>query len=186
MPSDCSQDRFVIDTLQGLKNGSWVELGCQGPHMSSNTHILEQNYDWSGLSIDLDESALALWEGVRNTEHLLKNDATTLVYETLFEEHNIPEVVDYFSVDLEPPPLTFEALQRIPFDKYKFKVITFEHDDYREGYKDHNLKERSREFFANLGYYMIPESFASRYHPNIDKSEDWYVHPDYVDTSMFQ
>ena len=186
MPSDCSQDRFVVDTLNQHKNGFWVELGCQGPIQSSNTHILELVYGWKGVSIDISKPHIDMWEGVRNTDNLVCADALELDYTKLFKDHNVPEVVDYLSVDLEPPPITFTALKKIPFDKYKFKIITFEHDHYRQEFLHHNLRDDSRKFFESIGYYKVPDSLLNAYHLNLSISEDWYVHPDYIDTSIFQ
>lgn len=175
MPSDCSQDRFVIDFLKHKREGFWIELGCQGPIISSNTHILETSYDWQGISIDIDQNHINTWAGVRNTDKLICADALSLDYEKLFLHYKVPEVVDYLSVDLEPPPITFEVLKKIPFSKYKFKLITFEHDDYRKEYSHYNLKNESREFFKNLGYLQIPEKILAHYDPLIYLSEDWYI-----------
>jgi len=186
MPSDCSQDRFVVNALNQHKNGYWVELGCQGPIQSSNTHILEMDHGWRGLSIDISQPHINLWEGVRSTDHLVCGDALSLDYEKLFKEHDVPELVDYLSLDLEPPPSTFTALQKIPFDKYKFKTITFEHDHWRQEYLHYNLREDSRKFLESRGYHKIPDAFSNAYFPNVAASEDWYVHPDYVDTGAFE
>lgn len=175
MPSDCSQDRFVLDLLKHKREGFWIELGCQGPIRSSNTHILETSYGWQGISIDIDQNHINTWAGVRNTDKLLCADALSLDYEKLFLDFKVPDVVDYLSVDLEPPPITFEVLKKIPFYKYKFRVITFEHDDYRNEYAHYNLKNKSREFFKNLGYLQVPEEISNSYHTNINVSEDWYI-----------
>tara|TARA_R110000822_G_scaffold143635_3_gene282013 strand:+ start:449 stop:991 length:543 start_codon:yes stop_codon:yes gene_type:complete len=171
MPSDCSQDRFVVDTLNQHKNGFWVELGCQGPIQSSNTHILEVDHGWRGLSIDISQPHIDLWEGVRNTEHLVCADAITLDYSNLFEEHDVPETVDYLSLDLEPPSITLEALYKLPFDKYKFRVITFEHDEYRGT----GTKEPSREFLLSLGYSLVDPATVNSFHINLSNAEDWYL-----------
>ena len=210
MPSNCSQDRFVVDTLRndiaapypspgiwfiGLadnqhKNGFWVELGCQGPINSSNTHILEESLAWTGLSIDISQPHIDLWEGVRSTDHLVCGDALSLDYEQLFKEHDVPEVVDYLSVDLEPPPITFTAVQKIPFHKYKFKTITFEHDHYREEFLHYNLREDSRKFFDSIGYFKVPDHIADTFSKvslfKVSFSEDWYVHPELIDVGIFK
>ena len=157
MPSDCSQDRFVVDTLNQHKNGFWVELGCQGPIQSSNTHILEVDHGWRGLSIDISQPHIDLWEGVRNTEHLVCADAITLDYS--------------LSLDLEPPSITLEALYKLPFDKYKFRVITFEHDEYRGT----GTKEPSREFLLSLGYSLVDPATVNSFHINLSNAEDWYL-----------
>lgn len=175
MPSECSQDRFVLNTLNHKKNGIWVELGCKGPYVGSNTHLLEKNYGWSGISIDIDYHEVGLWSGERNTDGLICYDALQINYLELFKKYNLPPVIDYLSVDLEPPPITFEVLSKIPFNDYKFRVITFEHDHYKTDYISSGLKKKSRDFFLNLGYKMIPEEISNSYHQNVSLSEDWYT-----------
>lgn len=102
-------------------------------------------------------------------------DAMCIDYKKLFRACNAPKIIDYLSLDLEPPLLTFELLQLLPFDEYKFKVITFEHDDYREEFKHLNLKEKSRDFFKKLGYIRIEESVMCQYDILGARIEDWYV-----------
>lgn len=176
MPSDCGQDKFVLDTLKNKRNGYWLELGCQGPIASSNTHVLEIEYDWKGISIDINQSYINQWTGVRNTEMLLCADALSINYEELLEKLNAPKEIDYLSMDLEPPPVTFAALTKIPFHKYKFKVITFEHDHYRNDFLSFDLKNKSQKFFKDLGYKMVPEQVNDFYYPNLSLSENWYLY----------
>ena len=66
------------------------------------------------------------------------------------------------SLDLEPPIVTFEVLKLIPFDEYEFRVITFEHDFYREK----TTKEPSRELLKGYGYELIKD---------VKDQEDWYI-----------
>ena len=80
----------------------------------------------------------------------------------------------------------FEALKNIPFDTYKFKVITFEHDHYRNEYAAYDLMDRSRQFFNSIGYFKVPDNISSSYYTNINLSEDWYIHPELVDISEYQ
>jgi len=178
MGSDCNQDLFVINKLNKLRNGTWVELGCSLPIKGSNTYVLEKEYDWSGISIDIDSAAINQWKGVRDTNTLILADARSLNYEELFIKYNLPESIDYLSIDLEPPPITFHVLQMLPFHKYKFKIITFEHDDYREQSKNLNIKLKSREFFKINGYVRIPENIVESYFNKLSLSEDWYIKND--------
>ena len=171
MPSDCKQDAFVLSTLKNLKKGFWVEYGCQGPVKSSNTHVLETQYEWEGLSLDIDADAIAQWEGNRNTDRLVCADGLNIDHEELFIKHGVPQVVDYLSLDIEPPQATFDLLEKIPFHKYIFKVVTYEHDAYRGG-----PKEESRDYFALQGYIRVPDNVVSSFHGSVIKAEDWYIH----------
>ena len=79
----------------------------------------------------------------------------------------MPKVIDYLTVDLEPPTLTLEALFKIPFDDYKFKCITYETDRYR----NFDTVEPSREFIQSKGYKLVKE---------VNSQDDYWIHPDLV------
>lgn len=53
--SQAGQDLFVIAVTQGKKHGRWLELGCGPPKKNSNTYLLEKEFSWTGVSIDLRE-----------------------------------------------------------------------------------------------------------------------------------
>ena len=85
--------------------------------------------------------------------------------------------IDYLSVDIEPPILTLKALQKVPLDKFRFSVITFEHDMYRTD-NGHEFDQQytmrtSRELLSSHGYSLI---FANM-------QEDWWVDGTMFDTS---
>jgi len=72
-------------------------------------------------------------------------------YLKIFKEYNLPKIIDYISIDLEPPISTLKALLKVPFDEYQFNVITFEIDYYR----DERLRDPSRKYLEKRGYKMI-------------------------------
>lgn len=153
--SQIGQDRIVLKYLKNKKNGSFVDIGCGYPKNINNTYLLENEYKWYGISIDLNdckEDSGEGWENVRNTVRVL-SDALTINYSDLFKNHNLPYNVDYLSLDLEPPDLTLECLYKIPFDEYNFNVISFEIDTGREG--DYYRIIKSREFLKSKGYTLI-------------------------------
>ena len=92
----------------------------------------------------------------------------------MFTENNLPKNIDYLQLDIEPPINTFECLKKIPFDKYKFAVITYETEAY---YAPEAIKNKSREIIEGNGYELIIGDVCN--HGN-DPFEDWYVHPDLV------
>lgn len=47
-----SQDRWVVDQLQGKRGGVFVEVGAHDGVRHSNTLTLEQEYDWNGVLIE--------------------------------------------------------------------------------------------------------------------------------------
>jgi hypothetical protein len=54
--SQAGQDLFVIAMLQGKTQGSFLEIGAGHPTFQNNTYLLESNYAFSGISLDLGDS----------------------------------------------------------------------------------------------------------------------------------
>lgn len=161
MSSQIGQDQWVLSVLKNKRNGYFIDIGCYYPDELSNTDILESEYGWRGLAIDIQN--FGDWSYRKNTIHILKN-ALEIDYYDLFKHLNVPTVVDYLSIDLEPPQLTLDCLYKIPFDIYKFKTITFETDEYREGGEER--KSLSRKFLQEKGYTFVK---------NVAKQDDFYI-----------
>ena len=173
--SQIGQDEWVLNTLKEKRNGIFVDVGGGHPVKINNTYTLEKEYGWTGVSIDKGpphtrprecmhltlEQYKNLWNSERVTP-IICGDALQIDYEKIFEENELPERIDYLSVDLDPPMVTYRSLLRIPFSKYTFNVITFETDFYR----DEKTRGPSQEFLQNLGYVLKHRC----------QQEDWYVH----------
>ena len=54
--SQVYQDFFILTVLDGLKGGTYLEIGSADWIHGSNTYLLETNFDWVGTSIDIQES----------------------------------------------------------------------------------------------------------------------------------
>jgi hypothetical protein len=153
--SQIGQDRLVLKYLKNKMNGTFVDVGCGFPKFINNTYVLENNFNWNGISVDIHmftEEDGTVWDDCRNTKLILA-DALTINYSSLFKENNLPINIDYLSMDLEPPDLSLECLFKIPFDEYTFNIITFEVDNNREG--DNRRISESREFLKSKGYTLI-------------------------------
>ncbi len=50
--SQLGQDEFVINRLNGLKNGYFVDIGASDGVSLSNTYKLEKEYGWTGLCVE--------------------------------------------------------------------------------------------------------------------------------------
>jgi hypothetical protein len=153
--SQIGQDRIVLKYLKNKQNGSFVDIGCGFPKYINNTYILESEFNWNGVSVDLhrySETDGLEWDNCRSTK-LVLHDALTLNYSDIFKENNLPINIDYLSLDLEPPDLSLECLFKIPFDEYYFNIITFEVDKNREG--DEKRINESRTLLTSKGYTLI-------------------------------
>jgi hypothetical protein len=130
--------------------------------------MLENQYGWRGIGIDIERinepNTGETWEQLRPNTVLITQDALTIDYQKIFEQNNLPATIDYLSLDLEPPELTLQCLFKIPFNAYKFRVITFETDEYR--INGESRRDQSRQFLIDIGYRFVK---------NVNKQDDFYV-----------
>ena len=67
----------------------------------------------------------------------------------------------------------------MPFDKYRFAVITYEHDHYNDTSK--TFRDSSRKYLQERGYELVVGDISA------DKNssyEDWWVHPELVSRNI--
>jgi hypothetical protein len=171
--SQSYQDMFVLAALNGKKNGVYLEIGSAEPFKNNNTALLETKFDWTGASFEI---VYRLYDYFREerSNPVYNADATQVNWREFLSSNNFPRVIDYLQVDCDPPSVSFQILQNIPFDEYKFAVITFEHDYYA----DPSVKEQSRKLLLSKGYELIGSDIA---YNKIHSFEDWWVHRDLVD-----
>jgi len=175
--SQAYQDMFVLSILDGKRNGYFVEIGTFHPTEISNTFLLENEFGWNGISIDVNN--IDGFESQRKSKLIVQN-ALEIDYKKLFEDNNMPIDIDYLQIDIEPAHNTLECLKKIPFDKYNFSVITYETDYHNSSIE---IKNESRQIFKSNGYELIGGDIC-----NADINlpfEDWYVKKDKIDEIIF-
>jgi len=170
------QERFVTELLKNKENGFYVEIGAFDSKKGSNTYHLETDYNWNGVSFEIDPERHAEFVSNRKNPCIL-GDATHFNYISYFEENNFPKQIDYLQVDIDAgytpegnsvgnPYLTLHGLIAVPLSKYRFSIITFEHDSQIE-YNNKGMREAQREILSSLGYKLVVR----------DWHEDWWVDP---------
>lgn len=172
--AQCFQDMFVLMATQGKKNGKYLEIGANVPFAHNNTAILETEFDWKGFSVEIDWNLVSQFRGSRKNECICA-DATTLNYSKVLDEADMGLEWDYLQLDCEPPNNTYLALLSLPLEKYKFAVITYEHEFYCDETKSY--RDKSRRYLKAHGYELIVNDVS------IDGSlsfEDWWCHPDLI------
>jgi hypothetical protein len=179
--SQAGQDQYVLKVLNYKKNGFFLEIGSNHPININNTYILENQYNWSGIMVDYNNTFVDLYKIHRPNSKYIINDATKIDYINYLDNIKAPLNIDYLQIDLEVDNKStidcLELLNNTVFDKYNFATITFEHDIYRGNY--YNTRSRSREIFENRGYKLVFPDVAH----NNNKFEDWYVYPNLVNMS---
>jgi len=181
------QDRFVSLALNGKHNGFFVEIGSNSPTISNNTYVLEKYFNWKGIMIEFDSSFLSQYKIHRpNSTHVIE-DASKIDYKQLLASAGAPKNIDYLQVDLDVDSRstlsTLENLNANIMSDYKFATVTFEHDIYTGNY--YNTREISRKIFQDRGYTRIFSDVSIIFSNRKCNFEDWYVHPDLVNTEYF-
>ncbi len=103
------------------------------------------------------------------TRQILKTYAVeTISLNDLLAQYNAPNIVDYMSIDTEGSE--YLILSSLDFSKWKFRVITVEHNftDKREMIQD---------LLALNGYIRVCEEASS--------FDDWYLNRELVNTGRF-
>lgn len=171
--SECLQDIFVLKMCGGKQGGTYLEIGSGPAVENSNTFLLETHFAWEGLSLDFNPNFVADFKQRRRNpvEH---TDATSFDYDHKLREYKLPSHIDYLQIDIDPSYQSLKTLFQIPFSKYKFATITFEHDKYRTS---NEIASLSRQKLRKEGYILVAKNvLAKKGHP----FEDWWVHPDLI------
>lgn len=181
--SQAGQDIWVLSMLNGLRGGTFLEIGsCYGESMS-NTCLLERDFGWRGTGIEINTEFVGEYNACRtNKSHC--GDATTADYVELLRRSGIEETtLDYLSCDCEPASNTLKALQQVLSQGLKFALITFEHDDYAN-YPDQTAKIESRRILREHGYVLVASNISAS--GDTANFEDWWAHPDLIDQDFIE
>jgi len=161
--SQCKQDLYVLEKTNNKTNGFYIEIGAYHPTDINNTKLLEE-LGWKGLSFDSNNIS-STWNVVRKNEFICA-DALQFDFKKCFGDKNVPNEIDYLSLDIDEA--TLGCLKILPLKDYKFKVITIEHDEYSQGPAKKNAM---REILYSYGYTLDRPDVAN----DGNVYEDWWL-----------
>ena len=162
------QDVFALVVNDAKIDGTFLEIGGAQPFIGNNTWLLEEGYNWKGLSIELDHELCAMWKDERPNTKLYEANALEFDYVKAVDDLGLPRHMDYLSFDLEPPQVTLDTLRKFPLEKLHFNCITYEHDAYRQWGDVY----AHREIFNMHGYDLVGENIRN----GGCTMEEWYIH----------
>jgi len=179
-----AQEEFVLDLLEDKKGGYYVELGAFHSKNGSNTNILENKFDWKGVSFEIKEELRK--EFNENRSNPCMGDALDFNYISYFEENSFPKQIDYLQIDIDsgykldgrPDGSAYTSLHgllAVPLNSYRFTVITFEHDSNMY-WRNNVMRDVQREILDSLGYSLVVRT----------ESEDWWVDPSVIDLESYR
>ncbi len=172
--SQAGQESFVLNMRQYKKFGSYIEIGAFHSVDASNTYILEREYSWQGISLEIDLARTR--EFNKNRKNACLNvDATSFDYKGFLQNTNFPKKFDYLQVDIEPAYNSLFALIRFPLFKYRANIITFEHDKYVHRF-NWLIQLIAYVYLKCHGYTRIIKDVSPISSPRAYKPfEDWYI-----------
>jgi tetratricopeptide (TPR) repeat protein len=172
--SQVYQDMFVLAMTDGKRDGTYVEVGSGDATLGSNSKLLEE-WGWRGIGLEWNQELVNTHLKYRRNT-VLRQDALqtdySLICGKLCDEKG---VIDYLQLDCEPSEATYKILTMIPFDTYKFRVVTFEHDHYVD--MTGQYRELSRNYLRSKGYVMVVNDVSPDEKATF---EDWWVNPQLV------
>ena len=178
--SNAKQDEFVANILNFKKNGYCVDIGSHHSIVANNTYFF-QSLGWSSISVEWDSSLNDTYNTRKLGTHYNEN-ALEIDYKRIFEENDFPMNIDYLSLDVDDA--TLGVLKSLPFNEYKFKVITIEHDGYLHG--DIYRKEQ-RNILNSLGYFLLCSNVYVEQDGFYGKQcpfEDWWIDANEFDQTL--
>ena len=174
--SQAGQDIFVLSFFDEEYNGTFLDVGCYEPKFLNNTCRLEEN-GWTGISIDILDLTEE-WKTRQST--FICADALGCNYQEIFENHDMPNVIDYLSLDIEGDGLRYGALEKVFESNREFKIITIEHDVYR-GYQETEMAQQ-RKFLTEKGYFLVCSNVKLTNNP----FEDWWINPKHINKENYE
>ena len=165
--------------MNGKKNGTYLEIGSGHSFLNSNTALLEQ-LGWTGIGVERNPELAEMHRNERKNKILCEN-SLEINYEEVLKSNFKENIIDYLQLDVEPSINTFMSMCLIPFNDYKFRVITYEHDHYVDMKKI--FREKSRNYLRGMGYTLVFNDIAAVQGSSF---EDWWVHKDLIDDSIFK
>ena len=179
------QESFALNITKEKQNGHYVELGAFHSENGSNTWLLETDYNWKGLSLEIVPEYAEEFNSNRKNK-CESADALTFDYKSYFEANDFPKQIDYLQVDIDSgydnkgnpvgnPNQSLLGLIALPLNLYRFTTITFEHDGMSD-YKSTPMRDAQREILSSLGYKLVQRHTF----------EDWWVDPTVVPYTEFK
>lgn len=161
------QDMFVLACLDGKRNGTYLEIGSGNPFTHNNTALLETKFDWKGISIEW-SAHLAYDFAQRRNNTIINANALEVDFEDLLVKHCMENTIDFLQIDTDETSI--QVLRNMPFGRFKFNVVQFEHDAYR---LDPAIRAEARQIMHDNGYEIVCQNLCFR--PGVPY-EDWFVH----------
>jgi hypothetical protein len=170
------QDAFVLGLCRmANERYTYLDLGAGHPKHGSNTFALE-DCGWKGIVADI--ATRDQLKAERNAK-VFGDAFDPEVDEAILDLAGPSGIIDYLSLDLEPPELTLKRLCSLPLWSIRFGIITCEHDLYRD--RGGSIKAAMEGILTHYGYKRVAENVRMIGEDDgktmLFPVEDWWIHP---------
>jgi FkbM family methyltransferase len=190
--SQAGQDEWVADLIG--HGGYFVDVGAYDGVSTSNTLMLERDFDWLGICIEpntgvyvsllANRSCITTDVAASDHDGFVQFDGNVVgtgppvacrTLAVILEKAGAPSCIDYLSVDVEGHEM--EVLRGMDFDRWDVQLITIEHNLYRDGPA---LKNAIYDHLTSRGFVRAAEDVGCR-NPCPPPAyvgcafEDWYI-----------
>lgn len=156
---------FVYKILNDKQNGSFIEVGSSHWKHNSNTYLLEKEFGWRGVGIEIQEHFIKDYNKNRQSP-CIHADALKFNWDNYLEKNNFEKTIDFLQIDVDDivPNSNLLALLNIPLSRYRFNVICVEHTSNMNP-KYRSSRDAQIEILQSYGYTLA----ASLY------TDDWWI-----------
>lgn len=156
---------FALRFCNDKRDGYFVEVGACHWRQGNNTFLLEQEFGWKGVAIDIRKNFADEYNENRSN-HCVHGDGMSYNWDKYFEENNFPKRIDYLQIDIDKDPdyANLFALLNIPFSRYRFSTITLEHCANMDP-RLLKMRDIQREILFSYGYRIVAAGY----------DEDWWI-----------
>ncbi len=161
---------FALRFCGDKHNGTYVEIGSSDWLKDNHTYMLEKEFGWTGVGIEIQEHYVDEYNKNRTNPCILA-DATTFNWDRYFEQNDFPSQIDHLSIDTDTSNLM--SLINLPLSRYRFSTIVIENQDTVNNHQDVDRKVQKMQhgILSSYGYTLIGSGYV----------EDFWIDNDYLD-----
>jgi hypothetical protein len=114
---------FALRFSGDKDNGTYVEVGSSHWLENNHTYMLEKEFGWTGVGIDIEAHYVEEYNKNRSNPCIQAN-AKSFNWDKYFEENNFPKQIDHLSIDIDSG--NYLSLLNMPLARYRFTTIAIE------------------------------------------------------------
>lgn len=154
---------FALRLNGDKEGGTYIEIGSSHYKDKNNTYFLEEEFNWTGVSLEIQEHYVTE-HNLNRKNPCLKEDAMSFNWDEYLEWNSWPKQIDYLVIDTDQCNL--RSLMNLPLSRYRFNTIVVEHriprrDPLDPGEIDVQVTQQS--ILKNYGYTLVGSGYTDDY-----------------------